>query len=170
MLSLDGAKTCFLIAALLAATLVGAWGFQLLGDLAPCPLCLQQRWPYYGGVVLALILGWRARLGPYEASVKAGLVVLILLLAVSALFGAYHSGVEWGWWTGPSDCAGAKAITTDASDLLAQIQRTRVVACNEAAFRFLGLSLAGYNALISAGLCALAVRALFAHGSSSVSQ
>lgn len=159
-----------IIAAILAATLAGAWGFQIIGDLAPCPLCLQQRWPYYIGAPLALLLAFLVSKNPSSGIAKAGLVLVMLLLAGSAVFGAFHAGVEWGFWQGPTDCAGGRPITGNAGDLLAQISRTRVVACNEAAFRFLGISLAGYNALISAGLCAFAALGLKAQGSSSVSQ
>ena len=162
-------RLCLFIAVVLALVLAGAWGFQLIGDLAPCPLCLQQRWPYYAGVPLALALALAAKQG-HRRLVRLGLGALIVLLAGSAAFGIFHAGVEWGWWPGPNDCSGGRPITSSASDLLAQIQRTRVVACNEAAFRWLGLSLAGYNALVSLGLCALAGFALKRYGSSSVSQ
>jgi disulfide bond formation protein DsbB len=158
------------VAAVLAVVLAGAWGFEIIADLAPCPLCLQQRWPYYAGIPLALGVAVMAGQGANPGAITLGLGVLAVLLAGSAAFGAFHAGVEWGFWQGPTDCAGGRPITGNAADLLAQIARTRVVACDQAAFRFLGLSLAGYNALISAGLCGLVVRALAAHGSSSVSQ
>ncbi|MBX9619885.1 MAG: disulfide bond formation protein B [Hyphomicrobiales bacterium] len=164
------ASVALIAASVMAITLAGAWGFQIWGDLAPCPLCLQQRWPYYAGVPLALAVAIMAGRGAQAAVITFGLGALVLLLAGSAVFGAFHAGVEWGFWQGPTDCSGGRPITGNASDLLAQIARTRVVACNEAAFRFLGVSLAGYNALISAGLCALVVRALAGQGSSSVSQ
>ena len=164
------APAALLVAAVMAMTLAGAWGFQIWGDLAPCPLCLQQRWPYYAGMPLALAVAILAGRGAHAAVITSGLRVLAVLLAGSAAFGAFHAGVEWGFWQGPTDCGGGRPITGNANDLLAQIARTRVVACNEAAFRFLGVSLAGYNALISAGLCVLVVRALAGQGSSSVSQ
>lgn len=169
-MTLDPFQRALAIAAVLAAALAGAWGFQIIGDLAPCPLCLQQRWPYYTGVPLALGLAFIIKAGARVGVVKCGFLLLALLLAGSAVFGTFHSGVEWGWWQGPTDCAGGRPITGKASDLLAQIARTRVVACNEAAFRFLGISLAGYNAVISAALCILAALGLKSYGSSSVSQ
>jgi disulfide bond formation protein DsbB len=150
-----------LVAAALAATLAGAWIFEWAG-YAPCPLCLQQRWPYYLGIPLAAAVAVAAALRAPREAVGWGLVLLGALLAGSALFGAYHAGVEWGWWPGPTDCAGTGTTGgLSAGTLLQQMQRARVVLCDEVAIRIFGLSLAGWNALISAGLLALTAGALF---------
>jgi disulfide bond formation protein DsbB len=87
----------------------------------------------------------------------------LALLAIAAAMvwnaglGVYHSGVEWRWWPGPQDCAGTTPDFSSGGSLLDQINRTRVVRCDEAAWRFLGLSLAGYNVLISLALAAIAL-------------
>ena len=79
---------------------------------------------------------------------------------MSAGLGAYHSGVEWGFFAGPSDCGGGSgAAAGSVGDFMNQLQTTRVVSCTEAAWRFLGLSLAGWNVLISLGLAAFAALA-----------
>lgn len=144
------AGLAFLLA---AATIAGAWGFQLIGGYVPCALCLTQRVPYYVGLPLAL-LGLLATVRPGTATLGR---VLFLLAAAGFLYGAglgvYQAGAEWGFWPGPADCGGGVATTTDAGNLLAQLKATRVVSCTEASWRLLGLSFAGWNAVVS-GLAA----------------
>lgn len=137
------------------ATIAGAWGFEAAG-YAPCELCLQQRWAYYAGVPLAAFAtasfaaGWRK-------SGAAALAVFAAIFLAGAAFGAWHAGVEWGFWPGPAGCTGASfARAGDMSDFLQQIQQTKVVRCDEVAIRIFGLSLAGWNAVISLGLVAVA--------------
>jgi disulfide bond formation protein DsbB len=148
------------IAAIALATIIGAWIFEYLG-FAPCPLCLQQRWPYYAGIPLAIAVALIAASNRRLA--QAGLVVVALLWLGSAAFGAYHAGVEWKLWPGPGTCAGE--LTGGLPDL-----SQPVVACEEAAIRILGLSLAGWNAIVSLVLAAIAIAGASHHGSSSVSQ
>jgi len=146
-----------------AATLIGAWLFQYGLGLAPCPLCLEQRIPYYVAVPLAVVIAIAAGRGAPRTLLTAGLAVLALLWLWSAYLGAYHAGVEWKWWAGPQDCAVTPGggLGTGGS-LLQQMQRTRVVPCDEAAWRFLGLSLAGWNFVISLALAAIAVAGIAA--------
>lgn len=138
-----------------AATIGGAWTFEALG-YAPCELCLAQRWPYYLGIPLA---GVTALLAGREAGrpVAAGFGLLAILFAGSAVFGAYHAGVEWGLWPGPSACTGALPRAGSTEDFLAQLENVQVVRCDAPSLRILGLSLAGWNAVVSAGLVGLAV-------------
>ena len=141
-----------LIAFAAAATIVGALVFEHVFGLAPCPLCLRQRLPYYAAIPVAAA----AAALPVRWT-RLALVVLTLLFLVSAGLGLHHAGVEWGWWAGPSDCAGAPGPAPGGmGDFLNQLQRTRVVSCTDAAWRFLGLSLAGWNVLISLGLALFA--------------
>ena len=148
-----------LIFAAALATIAGALVFEHGFGLRPCPLCLMQRYSYYAAMPVALA----AALASSPAWTRAGLALLALIFVVSAGLGAYHAGVEWGWWAGPSDCAGAPAPAPGGvGDFLSQLQSTRVVSCTEAAWRFLGLSLAGWNVLISLALAALALPALTA--------
>jgi disulfide bond formation protein DsbB len=158
--------------ALTLATILGAWAFELIGGYQPCPLCLTQRNPYY--VALPLLgLGWfMAARGGARSLAAGALALACIVFIVGAGYGAYHSGVEWGWWPGPASCAtAAGGAAGSVGDLLSQLETVRVVACDEVQWRFLGLTFANYNVLVSltvAGLAGLA--ALRAYGSSSVSQ
>ena len=138
-----------------AATVGGALVFEHAFGYVPCKLCLIQRNPYYIAVPLGLV----AALLPPRYT-RAGLWLLALIFVISAGLGAYHSGVEWGFFAGPSDCGGGSgAGAGNVGDFLNQLQSTRVVSCTEAAWRFLGLSLAGWNVLISLALSAFAAMA-----------
>ena len=143
---------------LAAATIAGAFAFQWAG-YAPCELCLKERWPYYAGMAVAVPTLALAGRGPRPAA-RAGLAVLFLLFLGSAGFGAYHAGVEWGWWPGPSDCTGAPARAATSADFLAQLKTVRVVRCDAVAIRVAGLSLAGWNAAVSLLLAGAAVAGL----------
>ena len=143
------------IALAAAMTIAGALVFEHILGLAPCPLCLRQRIPYYA----AIPVGLAAAALPVRV-VRLGLIALAAIFLVSAGLGVHHAGVEWRWWPGPSDCAGAPApAPAGMGDFLNQLQATRVVSCTEAAWRFLGLSLAGWNVLISLALAGLALTA-----------
>jgi disulfide bond formation protein DsbB len=137
-----------------AATLVGAWIFQYGFGLEPCPLCLEQRIPYYIAVPLAALIVIGAQRGLPARVLAGALVIVALTLLWGTYLGIYHSGVEWKWWAGPQDCSGAGFSA--GGNLLKQIQTTRVIRCDEAAWRFLGLSLAGYNVVITLALAAVA--------------
>jgi disulfide bond formation protein DsbB len=157
------------LAILLAAiaTVGGALVFEHGLGLRPCKLCLVQRWPYYVAMAVALL----GALAPSRWA-RVALAALALIFLVSAGLGAYHAGVEWGFFAGPNDCGGAPAPAAGSmGDFMSQLQNTRVVSCTEAAWRFLGLSLAGWNVLISLGLAGLAAfGAAGRYGSSSLSQ
>ncbi len=129
------------------ATIAGAWAFEAAGYL-PCELCLKERWAYYAGVPLGA-LTTLAVIGGARRLAGAGFVLLALLFLGSAIFGAYHAGVEWGFWQGPTDCTGTLAKASSMSDFMTQLQTVRVVRCDAVAIRVLGLSLAGWNAVIS---------------------
>jgi len=137
-----------------AATIAGAWTFEALG-YAPCELCLAQRWPYYLGIPLAGVTVVLARRGTARL-LTAAFAALALVFAASAIFGAYHAGVEWGFWPGPSACTGSLPRAGSADGFLQQLNSVRVVRCDAPALRILGFSLAGWNAVVSAGLAGLA--------------
>ena len=159
-ISLTTRQAALAVAAGAAATVGGALVFEHVFGYVPCKLCLIQRNPYY----IAIPLGVLAALMPPRWA-RAGLWLLALVFAVSAGLGAYHSGVEWGVFAGPSDCGGGSgAAGANVGDFLNQLQSTRVVSCTEAAWRFLGLSLAGWNVVISLALAAFAVRAASGKG------
>ena len=145
---------CLAIVVLSAAALGGALAIEHIGGIAPCPLCLDQRIAYYAAVPLALLAFMLL-----PGNLRFCRVILALLAVgflVNAGLGIYHSGIEWGWWPGPDTCSGVGTIATTPGALLESLKNPRVVRCDDAALRILGLSLAGYSALVSALLAALA--------------
>ena len=140
-----------------AATLAGAWYFQLVLGLQPCPLCLEQRYAYYLAVPLAVVIALAAGLQAPRAVLICGLVILALVALGNAVLGAYHAGVEWKFWPGPSDCTGPVGNLGSAGTLLDRLDTVKVVMCDQVQWTFLGLSLAGYNVLISLLMAAVAV-------------
>jgi disulfide bond formation protein DsbB len=144
------------------AAILGAWGFQIFGGYVPCKLCLEERIPYYVGLpLLAIALVGLVRM-PSSTAVRVLLGIVALIFVVGVGLAVYHAGAEWKFWAGPSDCGGGVATTGNAGDLLGQIGHTKVVSCTDAAWRLLGLSFAGWNAVVSAlvviGLTTAALR------------
>jgi disulfide bond formation protein DsbB len=153
----DVAMTAALTVALAgAATIAGAWFFQLVIGLKPCPMCLEQRWPYYIGIPLALIVAFAAWKRAPRTALMVGLLALAGLMIWGAYMGAFHAGVEWKLWAGPAECTGTPEFGGPGG-LLNRLQTVNITRCDEAAWRFLGISLAGYNALISAALAIVAL-------------
>jgi disulfide bond formation protein DsbB len=157
------------------ATILGAFFFQYALGYPPCPLCLEQRYPYYFAIPLAALVMLGVSVGSSRKVQIAGLAAIGAFMLYNAGLGVYHSGVEWKWWAGPQSCGGGVADLGAGGSLLQQLQQTRVIRCDEAPWRFLGLSLAGYNVLISLGIAVIAAwgaKAGYARlqGSSSVSQ
>ncbi|MEZ5785533.1 MAG: disulfide bond formation protein B [Xanthobacteraceae bacterium] len=149
-----------IVAAASAGTLIGAYIFQYVVEIPPCPLCLEQRIPHYIAVPLGLAVAVAAAKGAPRWLVTAGLAALTLALLTTAGIGLYHAGVEWKLWAGPADCSGPITSFGEAGSLLQQMQQATVVRCDEVLFRFLGLSLAGYNAVVSLILAGLSGWAL----------
>lgn len=138
------------------ATILGAWFFQYGLGLKPCPLCLEQRYPYYFAIPLAALVILGESVGSSRKILLAALFVIAAGMLWNAGLGAYHAGVEWKLWAGPKDCSGALEELGSATDLIERLRLMNVVRCDEAAWRFLGISLAGYNVLISLALAAVA--------------
>jgi disulfide bond formation protein DsbB len=150
------AKTWLLLGALASAVLLaGAHAFETFGRYEPCELCYFQRdvhWLalWFGAVGFGVSM-WRPGLA------RIACFTLGLIFLASTTVAAYHAGVEWKWWPGPPSCTGAhfKAVSAaDMARLLSGVQN-HVVACDDAAWRMFGVSMAGYNAAISAALAAL---------------
>ena len=139
-----------------AATLAGAWFFQLVLDIQPCPLCLEQRYAYYLAVPLGALVALAAAKDAPRGVVMAGLALLALATLANAGLGSYHAGVEWGFWKGPTECTGPLVDLGKAGNLLQRLDTVKVIRCDEVQWRFLGLSLAGYNVLISLLMAAIA--------------
>jgi disulfide bond formation protein DsbB len=138
------------------ATILGAWFFEYGLGYLPCPLCLQQRIPYYISIALAVLVAAGAMAGWPRTLLAVGLAAIALVMLWGAGMGIYHSGVEWKWWAGPQECAAALRDFGSGGNLLERVQSVRIVRCDEAAWRFLGLSLAGWNVLISIALAGIA--------------
>jgi disulfide bond formation protein DsbB len=141
---------------LAAAAILGAWYFEYVVHLPPCHLCLEQRIAYHIIVPLALLLAIAAFVHAPQKLLTVGFIAIIVAALCNAALGTYHAGVEWHFWGGPTDCSGPLTDLTAGGPLLEQLHGVNVVRCDEAAWRFLGLSLAGYNVLISLALAAIA--------------
>jgi disulfide bond formation protein DsbB len=134
-----------------AALLVGAFAFQYLGGLAPCPMCIWQRYPH----VIAVIIGVLALAMPGRILPGLGAATAM----VGAGLGLYHTGVERGWWDGPGTCSAGDIGNLSAEDLMAQIMSAPLVRCDEVAWSMLGLSMASWNAVASLALAGLWIMA-----------
>lgn len=142
-----------------AAMLAAAHAFETFGHLAPCHLCLQQRdayWTAAGVAAAGLVTGVlapRLKARPWFAA------ALALVFLAGGAIAVQQAGAEWKWWPGPASCSGAATVT--AADILRGLQGLDGAAprCDQAAWRLLGLSMAGWNALASAGLAALSAAA-----------
>lgn len=125
-----------------ATLLLGALGFQHIGHLAPCEMCLWQRWPHLTALVLAVTA--------FAAPPALRRVLLIIAaggVLTSAAIGAYHVGVEQHWWTGPTHCT---PVVGMGGDFLASMVSAPLVRCDVAAWSLVGISMAGWNAIVSA--------------------
>lgn len=136
------------------ALLIGALGFQYLGGLAPCPMCIWQRWPHLVAILFAI--GAMSPIGPQQPLILGG----GLSAAIAAGLGAYHMGVEQRWWEGPSSCVGFDPSQMTPEELFQHLATAPLVRCDEIPWEFLGLSMAGWNALFSAVLVILWLSAL----------
>lgn len=125
-----------------AALLAGAWGFQLIGHLYPCEMCHWQRWPHYAALPLALLA-----FVP-KAPQRLLVVLAALAIAVSGAIGVAHAGVEYHWWQGFTPCT---STFSSGGDTLAAIMKAPVVRCDAPQWTFAGISLAGFNAIVSLG-------------------
>ena len=134
-----------------AALLLGALGFQHLGGLAPCKLCIWQRWPHVAAIIVGLV----------ALIVPARLLCLLgaACTSLSAAFGLYHTGVERGWWEGPTTCTSGPVGSLSGEDLMAQIMSAPLTQCDVVAWQMLGLSMASWNAVLSLALAAIWIAA-----------
>lgn len=140
----------------MAATVGSALGFEHIGGYIPCALCLLERDPYYYGIPMG-ILAAGANVMNLPAWVTRLLFVIIgVMMLIGAGMGVYHSGVEWGFWPGPTACGGSSAVTTNAGNLLGDLNAVHGPSCADAALRVLGLSFAGWNVVASVFLAAVA--------------
>lgn len=141
-----------LAAAVSAAMLAIAHGFETFGGLAPCTLCLKQREVYWAALAVGLAATLATRLSRSAALQQVALIVLSLIFVYGAGLAAYHAGAEWKWWPGPTTCAGGGgSVTASSLSALLNGSKVRPPRCDEAAWVWLGLSMAGWNVLASLG-------------------
>ena len=96
-----------------AATILGAWYFSSCVKLPPCPLCLEQRMPYYIVIPLSLLTAVAALVRAPRLLIAVGFLAIIAATLCGAALGAYHAGVEWRFWPGPADCSGPMTDFTE---------------------------------------------------------
>lgn len=123
-----------------AALLVGALGFQFIGGLYPCELCMWQRWPHLAAIILA-----GAALA-MPAARRPLLLAAALAVLTSAAIGVLHVGIEQHWWTGPTTCS---STAPTGGDFMAKMMAAPLIRCDAAAWSLFGISMAAFNALIS---------------------
>jgi len=146
-----------IIAVASLAILTAVWILQGLG-YQPCELCLTQRYAFYAGAPLAALTAFLASRSA-RGLAQAGFALLAAIFAANAALAAYHVGVEYHWWAGPTACTGGLIGSIDANDLMKALDSVKVVRCDEVQLRIVGLSLAGWNVLASAGLAVYAALA-----------
>jgi len=121
------------------ALLGGALGSQYLGGLHPCEMCYWQRWPHGAAILLAAA----AFVIPAKSRTLTALAALAI--AISGAIGVYHAGVEIGWWEGVTTCTAGGALSLD------QLMKVPLVRCDQIQWSLFGISMAGWNAIISLG-------------------
>ncbi len=159
-MTLDDAFTPRAAPALVLAASVGALGaayfFQYAIGLQPCILCLYQRLPYAATIALGLVAVGHALAGK-PRPVRWLLGLCAIAFAIGGAIAAFHVGVEQQWWRGTAECTGAGIDATTVDALRAQLMAAPVVRCDEVQWSLLGVSMAGYNVLMSLGLAAFSI-------------
>jgi disulfide bond formation protein DsbB len=129
--------------------LAAAFWFEIIVGLPPCNLCIWQRWPH--AIIIAI-----AGVGLVAIKQNWMLLLIVLSAIITALFGLYHSGVEQGWWSGPSGCSNQLNSDTDISSLTTSLLEMPVVKCDEIAWSLMGISMAGWNSILSVSIAIFA--------------
>jgi disulfide bond formation protein DsbB len=148
-----------------AAMLAAAHAFETFGGLAPCHLCLYQRDAYWAALTVGVV-GFALGYMRFAWARRAADAFLTLIFLIGTGVAAYHAGVEWKWWPGPASCTGGGAVSAGQLAAFMSGAKLNVPQCDQAAWTLFGLSMAGYNAIISLGLTvlsALAVREARSH-------
>jgi len=141
------------------AALLAALAAQYLGGLAPCPLCLWQRWPYAIAIPVGLVA--LLALPAHRLRLATGALGLLFLIGGGIAF--FHVGVEAGWWQGLGECSGASTLgASSIEDLKKALMETAPVRCDAVPWSLFGISIAGYNLIASAVLAAVAFAATLA--------
>jgi disulfide bond formation protein DsbB len=133
------------------ALMAGALGSQYIGGLVPCEMCLWQRWPHYAAIGLAALA--------FAVPQRALVWLAVLAILISGGIGIFHAGVEYKWWEGLTQCSQIPGAS-NGGNILADIMKTPLVRCDQAQWSLFGISLAGYNAIISIAGALLVTRLL----------
>jgi disulfide bond formation protein DsbB len=133
------------------ALMAGALGSQYIGGLVPCEMCLWQRWPHYAAIGLAALA--------FAVPQRALVWLAVLAILISGGIGIFHAGVEYKWWEGLTQCSQIPGAS-NSGNILADIMKTPLVRCDQAQWSLFGISLAGYNAIISIAGALLVTRLL----------
>ncbi|MCW3846595.1 disulfide bond formation protein B [Sphingomonas sp. LB-2] len=137
------------------ALMGGALGSQFIGGLIPCEMCHWQRWPHYAAIGIAAL----AFVVPDRRLTTALVAVAALLIATSGAIGVFHAGVEYHWWPGITPCTATLKPGESGLDIIDRIQHGPMIRCDLPQWSLFGISLAGFNAIISLG-SAVAIFAL----------
>ncbi len=131
-----------------SAVILAALGFQYIGGYIPCTLCYYERFAYYFAIpaTVVILMGHRLNL---PLVVRGLLLAIMIAFLLNALLGIYHAGAEWKFWPGPTFCGATTSLSTQAGNLLDSLSNIKIVRCDQAGGRFLGISFAGYNVLSS---------------------
>ena len=143
----------FICGTIAASLYGGALLFQYVGGMVPCSLCLWQRWPHIIIILLAVF-------APLLRMPRLVLTGIAITAAVSVVLAAYHAGGEWGFWAGPGGCTANLDTGGDLASLTDSLLATPIVRCDEVAWSFLGLSMAGWNSLFSLDIWLIALISL----------
>ncbi len=145
-----------MLAAASAAVVAGAFAFEHLGGLAPCVLCWWQRYAHFAVIGFALLA-----LLPVGAALRGAFLLAAAAAALASTgIAVFHVGVEQHWWQGTAECGSTLGASSSLEDMRRMLLAQPVVRCDEVAWSLFGISMAGYNALISLGLAAFALAAL----------
>ena len=145
--------------AISAAMLAAAHAFQSFGGLAPCHLCLKQREAYWAAMAVAAVAVAVGMIRAYAPTPRIASLVLAAIFAYGTYLAVFHAGAEWHFWAAPVTCSSAGPVSADALKALLAGGGAHQPACDVAPWRLLGLSMAGWNGLISAALVGVSLAA-----------
>ncbi len=146
------------------ALLLGAYGFQYIGKLPPCEMCWWQRYAHMAAIPLGALAIVADRPGKRDWAMVF-LLAAGIALVVGAGIAGYHVGIEQKWWVGETTCSNVTLQGTTVQEMLQDLYARPLVRCDEIPWSMFGISMAGYNLILSAALAALAVRGALARRS-----
>ena len=146
-------RALLICAAMSSCLLLGAFLFEYVGGFVPCKMCIWQRWAH-GAVVLVAL---SSLLISEDIKKKSALLLVFLAAMTSAAIAGFHVGVEWQLWDGPSGCSVPLSNIGDMTLLVDQLLATPVVRCDEVPWSLFGISMAGWNSILSLDIAGFAL-------------